>query len=224
MATRRTEPIWVVSEERALAAALAAALEATGWSSVEVVRGGRLRDVARSVVGLAKLVLVADANGRLPDPRPALVGHHRPYVVAVGDRTALPALADAVERLVAVAALDAAQPFTDLVRALDHHLSGSAGHVDPAALLAALRDREREARLFETLTDREREVLGAMIVGLAASEVAGEWRVSLATVRSHIRAVLSKVGVRSQLAAVALAWRSCREPPVTDEMRRAHQF
>jgi two-component system nitrate/nitrite response regulator NarL len=58
---------------------------------------------------------------------------------------------------------------------------------------------------FEQLTQREREVLAALIDGLSAEEIAETRYVALTTVRSQIRAVLRKLGVRSQLAAVASA-------------------
>jgi DNA-binding NarL/FixJ family response regulator len=58
---------------------------------------------------------------------------------------------------------------------------------------------------FEQLTMREREVLRALVDGLSAEEIAAEQYVALTTVRSQIRAVLQKLGVRSQLAAVAYA-------------------
>ena len=48
-------------------------------------------------------------------------------------------------------------------------------------------------------------MLGALIDGLSAEEIAEAHFVALTTVRSQIRAVLQKLGVRSQLAAVALA-------------------
>jgi DNA-binding NarL/FixJ family response regulator len=214
--------VWVVSDDAALSAAVGAALTATGWPSVRVVAGERLPQVARAVLHQGKLVLVADAEGRLPDPRPALLGRAPPVVVAVGTRTALPALADAVARLVATEAVDADQPFTDLIDALDRILRQGVRRADPAGLLDTLRTRELEARRFERLTEREMEMLAALVVGDAAAEIAHARQISLATVRSHIRAVLSKVGVRSQLAAVALTHRSCREPPVVERMRRAH--
>lgn len=73
-------------------------------------------------------------------------------------------------------------------------------------LLRQQRAAERE-RLgpFERLTPREQQVLTALMDGLSADAVAQRDFVSLATVRSQIRAVLSKLGVSSQLAAVALA-------------------
>ncbi len=65
----------------------------------------------------------------------------------------------------------------------------------------ALRDRER----FAQLTPREALVLGALSDGLSAEEIAQQHYVALTTVRSQIRSVLQKLGVRSQLAAVAIA-------------------
>ena len=58
---------------------------------------------------------------------------------------------------------------------------------------------------FERLTARERDVLGALVDGLSAEEIAAVQFVALTTVRSQIRAILQKLGVRSQLAAVAAA-------------------
>jgi DNA-binding NarL/FixJ family response regulator len=58
---------------------------------------------------------------------------------------------------------------------------------------------------FERLTTREREVLAALVDGLSAEEIAETQFVALTTVRSQIRGVLQKLGVRSQLAAVAQA-------------------
>jgi DNA-binding NarL/FixJ family response regulator len=55
------------------------------------------------------------------------------------------------------------------------------------------------------LTTSERRVLFFLTQGLAAQEIADDLVVSLTTVRSHIRSVLRKLGVRSQLAAVAVA-------------------
>jgi DNA-binding NarL/FixJ family response regulator len=79
-------------------------------------------------------------------------------------------------------------------------------------LLADLRraraDRTRELEPFDNLTGRERFVLGQVIDGHSAADIALSAYVSEATVRSQIRAVLSKLGVRSQLAAVAAARRA----------------
>jgi DNA-binding NarL/FixJ family response regulator len=67
---------------------------------------------------------------------------------------------------------------------------------------------------FEQLTQRERRVLAALVDGMAAEEIAEAHFVALTTVRSQIRAVLQKLGVRSQLAAVAYANRVGWKPEV----------
>jgi DNA-binding NarL/FixJ family response regulator len=66
-------------------------------------------------------------------------------------------------------------------------------------------DRARAlSRRLASLTDRERAVLDHLAHGRRAQAIADEFRVSLATVRTQIRAVLAKLGVGSQLEAVSL--------------------
>jgi DNA-binding NarL/FixJ family response regulator len=83
-------------------------------------------------------------------------------------------------------------------------------------LLAAARARRRDdaARLapFVALSRREQAVLAGLVAGEPAEVIAERAFVSLATVRSQIRAILLKLGVNSQLAAVALA-RDAGWPP-----------
>jgi DNA-binding NarL/FixJ family response regulator len=55
------------------------------------------------------------------------------------------------------------------------------------------------------LTSTERKVLFHMMEGRAAGDIAAILVVSLTTVRSHIRSILRKLNVNSQLAAVAIA-------------------
>ncbi len=83
------------------------------------------------------------------------------------------------------------------------------GRTECSQLLEHLRlERARSLRAqgtFEQLTHREALVLAALTDGLSADEIARAHFVALTTVRSQIRSVLQKLGVRSQLAAVALA-------------------
>jgi DNA-binding CsgD family transcriptional regulator len=60
-------------------------------------------------------------------------------------------------------------------------------------------------RALVGLTASERRILFYLTEGWAAQDIADELVVSLTTVRSHIRSTLRKLGVRSQLAAVAIA-------------------
>jgi DNA-binding NarL/FixJ family response regulator len=99
----------------------------------------------------------------------------------------------------------------DVVATLDDVLAGKPliGRGAREALLDELRieraSQRRALSPFERLTLRESEVLAALVDGLSAEEIAETQFVALTTVRSQIRAVLQKLGVRSQLAAVAHA-------------------
>jgi two-component system, NarL family, nitrate/nitrite response regulator NarL len=62
--------------------------------------------------------------------------------------------------------------------------------------------------LLETLSQRESEILSHLTLGHAVGEIAQLSFVSQATVRSQVKSVLAKLGVSSQLAAVALARQS----------------
>jgi DNA-binding NarL/FixJ family response regulator len=79
-------------------------------------------------------------------------------------------------------------------------------------LLAAARrrraDEETRRAPFRTLSPREDEVLTSLAAGMPAAAIAAAGFVSEATVRTQIRAVLTKLGVTSQLQAVALARRA----------------
>jgi two-component system, NarL family, nitrate/nitrite response regulator NarL len=76
-------------------------------------------------------------------------------------------------------------------------------------LLTLLREHRRAQTVrmeaFDRLTTRESEVLGLLIAGHSPEVISNETFVAVATVRSHIRSILTKLGVNSQLAAVAKA-------------------
>ena len=76
---------------------------------------------------------------------------------------------------------------------------------------------DRQARLapFRGLTVRESEVLGYLLDGMSPAAIAIYDVVSVKTVRHQIAAILSKLAVRSQLEAVALATRAGWTPPHT---------
>ena len=75
-----------------------------------------------------------------------------------------------------------------------------------AELRCARAARSKDLAPFKTLTPRERAVLAALAQGQRAETIAAAAFLSEATVRSQIRGVLAKLGVNSQLEAVALAW------------------
>jgi DNA-binding NarL/FixJ family response regulator len=83
---------------------------------------------------------------------------------------------------------------------------------DREALLVELRAaRIQRARLLEPfarLTERERNTLEALAQGRSVHQLSRDWVLSEATVRTHVRSLLAKLNVPSQLAAVSLALRS----------------
>ena len=83
--------------------------------------------------------------------------------------------------------------------------------------------RGRAMSPFQRLTSCEQRVLGALIEGMSAEEIAEAHFVALTTIRSQIRAILHKLGVRSQLAAVAQANRAGWRPPAERVRARRRQ-
>lgn len=69
------------------------------------------------------------------------------------------------------------------------------------------RERQQEAALLDSLTPREREILEVLAEGLSDKEIAARFTVSIATVRTHVNAILAKTGARSRTQALILAVR-----------------
>lgn len=84
----------------------------------------------------------------------------------------------------------------------------------PVEDLPALADRLHEARTRRarhvrcaTLTAREREILSALARGATTGSIALELGISKATVQTHVKNILGKLGVHSRVEALAVAWR-----------------
>lgn len=72
-------------------------------------------------------------------------------------------------------------------------------------------------RRIDLLTAREREVLGHLMTGHTVREIAISGVVSEATVRTQVKAILAKLDVTSQIAAVGLARQVGWRPPALGE-------
>ncbi len=101
--------------------------------------------------------------------------------------------------------------FEDLASAINQALSGqSAMPLDRRYVLEELlrehrtREHQRWVR-FGELTAQERVIFAMVYEGMSADQIAEDACLSVSTVRSHIRGILKKLNVNSQLSAVAMA-------------------
>lgn len=79
----------------------------------------------------------------------------------------------------------------------------------PSAVLPpAVAGKVGEDSLKANLTDREEEVLRLVAQGLSNAEIATELVLGLETVKTHVRSVLAKLGVRDRVQAVITTYES----------------
>jgi DNA-binding NarL/FixJ family response regulator len=67
------------------------------------------------------------------------------------------------------------------------------------------RERPPHDERFDTLSEREREVLRLLGRGLSNSEISAQLVVSLATTKSHVASILTKLGARDRTQAAIMA-------------------
>ncbi|WP_347352674.1 helix-turn-helix transcriptional regulator [Intrasporangium sp.] len=188
------------SSTGSLSVGMAAALARLTWAPVRLCPLSDLPD-ANWVPTVLVIEDVERAGGPLHSIR------HAGRCVAVGPSGALPVLLPLAERGAFV--LNAAAPFAELVGLVDEKLRQvRSGRAPDPRSAEQLRRRVDEAAALRRLTSLEALVLEDLMDGASTVEIAERTSRSVHTVRSHIKAVLSKLGVSSQVAAVGMAERS----------------
>lgn len=219
MAARQIAPssrLAIVEDHELLAESLFYVLRDEGYQAA-VISGRSLEEIEASVVDFGPDVVLLDLNlgpelgTALPLVRRFTADGVRVVMITgVEDRVKL---SESIEAG-AVGLISKAASFESLLMAIREAIESDAAmsEVERQEWLAELRryraEDDRRRKPFDSLTRREQEVLARLCQGHSASEIADESYVALSTVRSQVRAVLMKLGVSSQLEAVAAAHRS----------------
>lgn len=205
----------LVDDHPLVAYSIVTALAATGVTCLPIVPGpfASMRDeILAAAPGLALLDLDLGPFGdSLPLIEPLMAADIR--VMMLTAETDRLRLAQALDRG-ALRIVPKSADFASLIESIRVATLEPPGRRDPLTvqLLAELADHRRKGAEkyaeFDTLTAREQEVLAALTTGSTVHEIAHAWVVSETTVRSHVRAILLKLDVQSQLQAVVKAIRS----------------
>jgi DNA-binding NarL/FixJ family response regulator len=207
----------IVDDHPAIAQAVGGAFAdreiAVVGSAASVQEAVRLIARVKPDVALVDLRL-ADGSGFDVIGRLATVSPHTRTVVftGLGDRSSLLRAMDlGVEGFVLKEA-----PLEELLRAVQI-AAGGGTYVDPLIAGELVGPGHREARL----TEREWEILRLLTKGLGNDEIGKALFISPATVRTHLRNAMDKLGASTRAQAVAIAFTDRRMSDGADSSRPA---
>lgn len=215
-AAREVASVLIVDDHSLLAGSLAMVLAAEGCS-VRTLKSTTVPD------------LETECSDRLPhvvlvriQPGPRLISSLELVAVAADSGATVAVLSDSSHELLVAAAVtsgacgligssDALVETVDKILAMTRGepLLGGARRRELQDLFITHRsDRDNRFMPFESLSRREGEVLCLLMEGHSVGKIAESSFVSVGTVRTQVKSILRKLGVSSQAAAVALAYRS----------------
>lgn len=180
-------------------------------------------EVVAATIALGPALAVVDLGLPYPGGGLALIGPLRAVVPRVAVLTAETDTA-LLARCVgagADAVVSKTEPLGEVVSAIVRLAQGEEVRVAQRIGLAVEYHRQTSARRqelapFEALSPRERYILAGLVAGRGTNEIAAASFVSVHTVRTQLKGLLRKLGVRSQLEAVARAqavgWRPTPQP------------
>jgi DNA-binding NarL/FixJ family response regulator len=203
----------VVDDHALIAESVAAALRASGLEVGLADLSSRDRLVTAVTALPPDLVLLdLELGGSIGDGTTLV----RPFVQAGARVLVMSAVTDPVRigaalEQGAVGHVPKSASFIDLLKtalsaARGEEVTSPAHRQHLLHLLRTTREREAAARApFERLSPREQQVLRAIADGRTVAQIARDWHLSEATVRSQVRGILTKLGVSSQVEAVGRA-------------------
>lgn len=226
---RRPEPlpprVSIIERHRLLVDGLGAVLEAEGFEVDPVDVGDRdpAEIVSAATAGRPRLVLLALDLGGGADGADLVAplracGARVLVVTGIED----PTRHDRAVAQGAVAVLAKTLKLADILLAVRDVADGR--ELMSSAERSACRrrdaraapERRRELQGLEMLSPGEAQVLANLVAGHCVNDIAGRRHVRPSTVRAQVRSILVKLGVSSQLQAVALAHRRAWQPPPDD--------
>ena len=208
--------ILVVEDHDVLGASLATVLTAAGAyaeTAADVTPAGCSRDVDRLLKVHGRVLILLDLDlGRNLTGEALLPGVlHQGVQVLVLTGCEEPVRLSRLIRGGVSGVLSKTEPLEHVLAAVealfrgDCAMSAEAATTLHLAAMASEAERAKREQPFRTLTHREGEVLFGLMKGRTVTELADESVLSVQTVRSQVNAILVKLGVHSQLAAVGLA-------------------
>ena len=224
-ASNQPYPVRIIDDHELFTTTLTMALRSEGFDARSLPVADVADFVSRPATDRAGLVvldlhLARDADGRYIHGA-GLVGGLRAAlwkVLVVSGSVDEPGTASAIAAG-AIGAVTKSRSFAELLRTVITAAGGTTPVMSAAEHHQWLerhrhyREQERElSRRLARLSHREREVLELLAAGMRAAAIAEHFVVSMPTVRTRIRSLLSKLEVSSQLEAVALL-RQLPDPP-----------
>ncbi len=209
-------PVLIVDDHSLLAGSLAMVLAAEGCA-VRTLKATTVEQLQLELSERPPTVVLVRIQ-----PGPRLAGSLRLVEVASSTGTTVAVLSDSTHELLFAAAVEAgasgmvgtSELMVDTVDQILAMVKGEQLLTDQrrGELLDLFRthrlDRDNRFMPFESLSRRENEVLCLLMEGHSVAKIAESSFVSVGTVRTQVKAILRKLGVNSQAAAVALAYRS----------------
>ncbi|MEM7091358.1 MAG: response regulator transcription factor [Actinomycetota bacterium] len=209
-------PVLIVDDHSLLAGSLAMVLAAEGCA-VRTLKATTVEQLQLELQERPPTVVLVRIQ-----PGPRLAGSLRLVEIAAGTGTTVAVLSDSTHELLFAAAVEAgasgmvgtSELMVDTVDQILAMVKGEQLLTEPrrGELLELFRthrlDRDNRFMPFESLSRRENEVLCLLMEGHSVAKIAESSFVSVGTVRTQVKAILRKLGVNSQAAAVALAYRS----------------
>ncbi len=211
--------IAIIEDHPLLATALRNELERSGVDTDQLDPTVGAEELLDTISSRPPDCVVVDLGLPFPGGGSALIGplaEQEIRVVVLTGETELQLLARS-SGAGAEAVLSKSEPLTDIVETILQVAGGQAVRATQRAELAVQLDRlmaeqdERQA-LFAELSPRERQVLAGLMDGRSPALLAEQNYVSVSTIRAQIKSVLRKLGVTSQLQAVAMAHQSRWSP------------